>query len=646
MAPPTGQIRPGRYLWVFTLIVVVLYALVFLTGDHKPSPKLGIDLSGGTTVTLTARTLNGQAPTQQQLSEAVTDIEKRVNGLGVSGAQVVSNGSNIVITVPGDQGQEAKDLGQTAKLVFRPVTQEVGAGQVAVPTTGTATPASGSQTPTSGAAASTTAKASSTATASTSKAGATSTPTAQGLPAPGGGQGIGALDHQAAPIQAAPIAHQAAATTTAAAPTTTAGTPPTSTAPAAKDTVVGGLDITQLGIGTDPTKNGECWGYPAAANSAPLTRAQQSALIKVCQEIRQTTDTNTQQAALSYLQCGGKASDPLVGNDIANQPLVACDQNGLNKYILGASFLDGTQISDATSGTDPNGAGFVVNLTFKSAGSNTWATYTSQNVGKQAAFVLDGQVVSAPTIQEAILGGNTMISGQFTQSQASDLAGVLKYGSLPLAFDSSTAQTISATLGLASLKAGLIAGAIGLALVVIYCLFYYRALGVLTVLSLALSGVTIYALLVLLGRWIGYSLDLAGVAGFIIAIGITADSFVVFFERLKDEVREGRTFRSAVPRAWVRARRTILASDAVSFLAAVVLYIFAVQDVQGFAFTLGLSTVLDLLIVFLVTHPLVALAARSKTLSQPKLSGLGAVQRAGAAARAAKSAASPAVKGA
>jgi preprotein translocase subunit SecD len=156
------------------------------------------------------------------------------------------------------------------------------------------------------------------------------------------------------------------------------------------------------------------------------------------------------------------------------------------------------------------------------------------------------------------------------------------------------------------------------------------------VLSLALSGVTIYAVLVLLGRWIGYSLDLAGVAGFIIAIGITADSFVVFFERLKDEVREGRTFRSAVPRAWVRARRTILASDAVSFLAAVVLYIFAVQDVQGFAFTLGLSTVLDLLIVFLVTHPLVALASRSKTLSRPGVSGLGAVQRAGSAARAAK----------
>lgn len=627
MAPPTGQIRPGRYLWVFTLIVVVLYALVFLTGDHKPTPKLGIDLSGGTTVTLTARTLNGQAPTQQQLDEAVTDIENRVNGLGVSGAQVVSNGANIVITVPGNQGQEAKSLGQTAKLVFRPVTQEVAAGQPVPSTTvpPTTTKLSGSVTPTTGAPATSSA---------TVKPSTTtgSTPTAHGLPAPGAPTGVGTLDHAATPVGHG-LAHQAAATTTAAAPTTTA--PATTTAAPTTNAAVP--------AGINPN---DCWGVTKqqAAQEPTLTRAQQGELIRVCQALRQPSDATSQQSALAKLNCGPNFSDPLVGNDDPNKPLVACDQKGQAKFILDKSFLDGTEISDATSGIDPNGAGYVVNLTFKSGGAKTWATYTSANVNKQAAFVLDGQVVSAPVIQQAILGGNTQISGQFTQQQASDLAGVLKYGSLPLAFDPSSAQTISATLGLASLKAGLIAGAIGLALVMVYCLFYYRALGVLTILSLGLSGVTIYALLVLLGRWISYSLDLAGVAGFIIAIGITADSFVVFFERLKDEVREGRTFRSAVPRAWVRARRTILASDAVSFLAAVVLYVFAVQDVQGFAFTLGLSTILDLLIVFLVTHPLVALASRSKTLSQPNLSGLGAVQRAGAAARAAKAAAAPAVK--
>lgn len=642
MAPPAGQIRPGRYLWVFAVIVVLLYALVFLTGDHKATPKLGIDLQGGTTVTLTARTLNGQPPNEQQLSEAQTDIQTRVNGLGVNGAQVVRDGSNIVITVPGNQGQEAKSLGQTAKLVFRTVTSSAPVGATTPPpTSGSANPSgtpSSSVTPTTGASV----KSSGTTTAPTS-AKSTTTGTPQGLPDLGV---TGGADHQGTNPQAY---HQAAATTTtpSAPPTTPTTAPAAPPASSATDTIVGGVNITQLGQGATPGK-GECWGYPAPKNVGTLTRAQQSALINECKTLRQSPDATADQAALNYLQCGTDPAtgqqyiDPLQGNDDSTKPLVACDQQGQAKYLLGPSFLDGTQISDATSGTDPNGAGYVVNLTFKSAGASTWADYTSKNVNKQAAFVLDTQVVSAPTIDEAILGGNTQISGSFTQTEAADLANVLKYGSLPLAFDASNAETISASLGLASLKAGLIAGGIGLALVVIYCLFYYRALGVLTVLSLGLSGLTIYALLVLLGRWIGYSLDLAGVAGFIIAIGITADSFVVFFERLKDEVREGRTFRSAVPRAWVRARRTILASDAVSFLAAVVLYIFAVQDVQGFAFTLGLSTVLDLLIVFLVTHPLVLLASRSKTLSKPSVSGLGAVQRAGAAVRASKASATAA----
>ena len=250
-------------------------------------------------------------------------------------------------------------------------------------------------------------------------------------------------------------------------------------------------------------------------------------------------------------------------------------------------------------------------------------------MNKAVAFTLDGEVVSAPNINQPIFG-NTQISGNFNQRSASELAGILRYGSLPLSFESSDAQTVSATLGLASLQAGLIAGAIGLALVFIYCLIYYRVLGILTILSLVLSAAIVYAVLVLLGRWIGFTLDLAGVAGFIVAIGITADSFVIFFERLKDEVREGRSFRSAVPRGWVRARRTILSADAVMFLAAAVLYILAVGQVRGFAFTLGMSTVLDLVVVFLVTHPLVALASNSRVFSSPALSGLGAVAKIGA----------------
>src|SRR6185369_14200481 len=220
----------------------------------------------------------------------------------------------------------------------------------------------------------------------------------------------------------------------------------------------------------------------------------------------------------------------------------------------------------AQAAQNTQGAGWVIDVTFKSDGAAIWGDYTSNNVGKNVAFVLDGEVVSAPTIQGPIFG-TTQITGQFSQAQAQNLAGILRYGSLPLSFEANEAQTVSATLGLASLDAGLIAGGIGLLLVFVYCLIYYRVLGVLTILSLVLSGVIVFAVLVLLGRWIGFTLDLAGVAGFIVAIGITADSFVIFFERLKDEVREGRSFRSAVPRAWVRARRTILSADAVSFLA-------------------------------------------------------------------------------
>jgi preprotein translocase subunit SecD len=236
-------------------------------------------------------------------------------------------------------------------------------------------------------------------------------------------------------------------------------------------------------------------------------------------------------------------------------------------------------------------------------------------------------VVSAPEIQEAIPGGRTQITGHFTSDSARELANVLKYGSLPLSFESSEAETVSATLGLTSLRAGLFAGAIGLALVLAYSLIYYRVLGLLTALSLVASGAMVFAILVLLGRYINYTLDLAGIAGLIIGIGTTADSFVVFFERIKDEIREGRSFRSAVPRGWARARKTILSGNAVTLLAAVVLYILAVGQVKGFAFTLGLTTILDVVVVFLVTWPLVYMASKSATLSKPAFNGLGAVQQ-------------------
>jgi preprotein translocase subunit SecD len=577
VAPPAGQIRPWRYLASFVGIVVVLYGLVFFTGGGDPRPKLGIDLQGGTRVTLTPRTETGQEPPREQLLRAKQIIETRVNGQGVSGAEVVLDGSQIIITVPGAEGERAKDLGQTARLTFRPVIDFVSVQ----PPSPEVQPAPGAPS------------------APQPAPQPEPQPQPQGAPAPGAPV-VDAPAGAITPVAATgsldgPLAQQPPSPgPTPAPPPETA--PPAETAPA-----------------------------PAPANP------ELAAEIEQAKKVRQSTDPAVQQVALQTLNCA--APDPLQGYDDPALPLVACNQDGTEKYLLGPAFLDGTQIADANSGTDQSGIGYVVNLTFKPDGSRIWGEYTSTHVGESAAFVLDGDVVSAPRINEPIFGGNTQISGQFSQEEARDLAGVLKYGSLPLSFEASNAETVSATLGLASLQASLIAGGIGLALVLIYCLFYYRVLGVLTVLSLVLSGVIVYAVLVLLGRWIGFTLDLAGVAGLIVAIGITADSFVVYFERLKDEVRDGRSFRSAVPRGWVRARRTILTADAVSFLAAAVLYILAVGQVKGFAFTLGMSTVLDLVVVFLVTYPLIVLAAKSRVFGSPAWSGLGAVARIGAERR-------------
>ena len=566
MAPPSGQFRPWRYLASFVGVVAVLYSLVFLTGSGDPTPKLGIDLQGGTRVTLTARTPDGADPTREQLDQARRIIEERVNGIGVSGAEVVQDGSNLIITVPGEDGEQARTLGQTAKLYIR----EVAAGQPvpAQPFPAQPVPTDPSVVP-------------------PAPPGTPAEPSAEPLPEP-----------LPEPQEPAPVA-----------PQQLEPTPPPSSEPAPSTSA--------------PAPVGEAPDAPADPEVA--------AEIQQARQTRQSTDPAVQQQALLALDC--TAPDPLRGNADPNLPLVTCHQDGTTKYVLAPALLSGEEITNAAALIPQNRTSYVVDVDFTRQGGRTWGEFTSANVGQQAAFVLDGEVVTAPQVQGPILGGSTEITGDFTQAEAQNLADVLKYGSLPLSFESSEYETVSATLGLASLRAGLIAGAVGLAVVFVYCLFYYRLLGLLTILSLVLSGVVIYAVLVLLGRWIGFTLDLAGVAGFIVAIGITADSFVVFFERLKDEIREGRTFRSAVPRGWERARRTILSADAVSFLAAAVLYVLAVGQVKGFAFTLGMSTVLDLVVVFLVTHPLVSMASHSKFLSRPGLSGLGGVQRMATGAR-------------
>jgi preprotein translocase subunit SecD len=565
VASPSAPTHPVRYLAVFLVLLIGVYLLVFLTGSKQADPKLGIDLQGGTRVTLTARTPDGSRPTREALSQAQQIISARVNGLGVSGSEVIVDGDNLVITVPGTDGNEARNLGQTARLYIRPVIN-------ALPVEGGPTPGLPAQHP---------------------------------RPRPPRGQ----LPGGSAP-----------------------GGQPGGPAPGAPGMVPHGVPPQPRPYPQDPPPS------PAPAPPAPDTaqpgppdpRKDLAERIAKEREWRQSTNKGVQFLALQYEARRCYQEDILAGNDDPELPLVTCDKDHKQAYLLGPSIISGDQIDNASSGLDQHTGGYVVDVQFKSGAANTWADFTAAHIGTQTAFTLDSQVVSAPQIREAIPGGRTQITGgdpPFTASTAKELANVLKYGSLPLSFESSEAQTVSATLGLTSLRAGLLAGAIGLALVLVYSLLYYRVLGLLTALSLVCSGAMVFAILVLLGRYINYTLDLAGIAGLIIGIGTTADSFVVFFERIKDEIREGRSFRSAVPRGWGRARKTIVSGNAVTFLAAAVLYVLAIGQVKGFAFTLGLTTILDIVVVFLVTWPLVYLASNSTTLAKPAYNGLGAVQQ-------------------
>lgn len=328
-----------------------------------------------------------------------------------------------------------------------------------------------------------------------------------------------------------------------------------------------------------------------------------------------TPEINAQFASFD---CTLAANRQGTGTDLPSQTIVACDRAGLTKYILGPAEVLGRQISEASAGLDTqSGSAWFVSLTFNSEGTAAFAAVTSRvtslpEPNNQLAIVLDGLVVSAPRINEAIPSGTAQITGSFSQLEAKDLANVLKYGALPLAFDRGEVQQVSPTLGADQLDAGLIAGALGLALVVIFTLAYYRVLGFITVGSLAIAGTMLYLLFLLLGQWIGFTLTLAGIAGAIVAIGVTADSFIVYFERVRDEMREGRSLRTAVETGWIRARRTILIADFVSLIAAVLLYFFAVGGVRGFAFTLGLTTVIDLIIIFVFTKPALVIVSRLK----------------------------------
>lgn len=571
------QSRPWRRLGSVALLAVVLYGIMVGTGHL--TPRLGLDLRGGTSVVLTP--VPGSKVTTGALNQAVDIIRQRVNGLGVSDSTVVRQGTNVVISVPGKGRNSVLNLvGQTAALDFREVYASSAATAAPTPSTSPTPAVSVSPAATHAATSPSAARA----TASPSGAARSTSPATAGA----AGSTSARPDAVTRALQASP------SVTAAATPAATRSPTPSAT--------------------RSPTPAATHAATPAATAAGPTPPA--SAI-----------------AAYEHLTCTPGHIRPTSYLDHPHQWLAACDRTGAFKYLLEPAVLVGTDVSSAAATLQsggPNGVttgNWIVLLDFKGSAQGRVESITSKlaGTGKQLAIVLDGVVESAPVI-DSPFSASAEIQGSsanpFTQTQASDLANVLKYGALPLSFQTSQAQSISASLGRSSLRAGLLAGAIGLALVVLYCFVYYRALGIITIASLAVSATFVYATVTLLGQAIGYTLTLAGIAGFIVAVGITADSFVVFYERLKDEVREGRSVRSSVERGWVRARRTILSADTVSFLAAVILYLVSIGDVRGFAFTLGVSTLLDIFTVFLFTKPVVTLLVRRPLFSTSRASGL------------------------
>ena len=309
----------------------------------------------------------------------------------------------------------------------------------------------------------------------------------------------------------------------------------------------------------------------------------------------------------------GKSLPP--GADDPDRPLVTCDDEG-NKFLLSKALIEGTELKNASYGTPQNSVGWAVDLSFKKQARETFADVTKDlaGTGRTFAIVLDGKVLSYPQVTTPILDGNAQITGDFTQSQARSLSNSLKYGALPVKFDQPTIETIGPSLAGDQLAAGVLAGIVGLALVMVYCLLYYRGLGLVVITSLFVAGAITYATVLVLSETAGFTLTLPGIAGLIVAVGITADSFIVYFERIRDEMRAGKSMRVAVETGWARARNTCLAADAVSLLAAVVLFVFTIGVVKGFAFALGISTVIDLIVFFWFTKPVMTLLAQGAVL--------------------------------
>jgi len=551
--------RPGRTLVMFFVGLAVAFGLVAAIGTWKPA--LGLDLEGGTQIILTAKNSD---VTSDQLKQAASIIDARVNGSGVSEATVTTQGnSEIVVEVPGPTSNNlVQTVVRQAQLYFRLVAQ--------VPQSAPTTTPSQSSSPGSGV---------------LNPSKSTTSPK---------------------PGKASPSGKNRPPVLLGKKPKATQSPSPSSSPSSASSP------------GTSSGGNA-----PTSTSDVDYTAANRKAFGDA---LTWMTNPDPQSVAV-YDAFTCPAKTPVV--DDPDLPLVTCDAQG-NKYLLSPALIRGTQIKSASAGIPQNQVQWVVNLQLDGAGSSEQLKLSQAMAGDQSktfAIVLDGQVISAPYFQSVIANGSSQISGNFTEADAKSLATSLKYGALPIQFDTSktTVQTIGPSLAGDQLRAGITAMIAGLFLVMLYCLFYYRGLGLVVIASLVVAAATTYALVLLLAKSAGFTLTLPGIAGLIVAIGITADSFIVYFERIRDEMRSGKSMRVAVESGWVRARATCLAADSVSILAALVLYIFAAGVVKGFAFALGLSTIIDLVVFFWFTHPMVSWLARFRFFNQGhKLSGLDA----------------------
>ncbi len=538
-AKSTNTFRPGRTLIGFAIVVAMLYGLMALTGTW--TPRLGLDLRGGTTITLTARTSDGSTVPRENLETARSIIQNRVDSLGVGESSVTIQGNDkIEVAVPNMSSDELVELvGATAKLAFRPV--------IAV-------------------------------------------------------QPVETVDVSTA--EPTPDAKPDADSPSSPSPQTSGAEPSSAPASSAQRRPMPELP-------TEPPAPRS--PRPEVPGEQPLTLDEQLNYVPTAQDAEEFAE----------FTCGDEFPD------VTDQPLIACDETGAYKYFLGPVILSGERVTNASAGVPQGEVSWVVTLDLDAEGATIFADATEALAKKSApqnqfAIVLDHEVVSAPSVNERIAGGKASISGTgITESSAKSLATTLRYGSLPVDLETSSVDTVSPVLGGNQMTAGIIAGVIGLLLVLVYSLIYYRGLTVVVAGSLVVAAIVTYAVMVLLGSAVGFALNLPGIAGAIIAIGITADSFVIYFERIRDEIREGHSLQHSIQSGWRKARGTILVADGVQLLAAVVLYFLAIGSVKGFAFTLGITTAIDLLLVIFFTHPLMTLLGRTAFYGQGhKFSGL------------------------